>query len=347
MYSATDGMPDDFHLVHYGARAQGGAGLIFTESTGVSPDGRISPACTGMYKPEHMQAWKRIVDFVHKNTTARIAMQLGHSGPKGSTKKSWEGDNEPLDTGNWEIIAPSPVAWSPRNQVPREMTRADMDRVKAAYVQAAEMAESAGFDMLELHAGHGYLMSAFITPLTNKRKDDYGGPLENRLRFPLEVFKAIRAIWPAHKPMSVRISAHDWVNGEGVTDAEAVKIAQAFKAAGADIINVSAGQTSTAARPVYGRMFQTPFADRIRNEGGVPTIAVGNIYESDHVNSILAAGRADLCCLARPHLHDPYWTLRAAITQGYSEAPIPVQYQAGFDQLRRELQRQQETGLQA
>lgn len=345
MYSSDDGMPDDFHLVHYGARAQGGASLIFTEMTNISPDARISPACAGLYKPEHVPAWKRVVDFVHASTQAKIAVQLGHAGPKGSTKRSWEGDSEPLPEGNWPLMAASAVAWSRNNQVPRAMTRADMDEVKTNFVRATKMAVEAGFDMVELHAAHGYLLSSFITPLTNKRTDEYGGSLENRLRYPIEIFKAVRAVWPAGKPMSVRISASDWVEGAGVDDDEAVEIARAFHAAGADIINVSAGQTSTAARPVYGRMFQTPFADRIRNEAGVPTIAVGNIYEADHVNSIVTAGRADLCCLARPHLQDPYWTLHAAVQQGYKGAPIPPQYGAGFDQLRRELQRQQEMAV--
>ncbi len=346
MYSSEDGTPDDFHLVHYGARAQGGAGLIFTEMTNVSREARISPGCAGLYKDEHVTAWKRIVDFVHGQNT-KIAIQLGHAGPKGSTKLAWEGIDQPLDEGNWEVIAPSPVPWSPENQVPREMTRADMDNVRDDYVKAAQRAEASGFDMIELHAGHGYLLSSFLTPLTNKRTDEYGGSLENRLRFPLEVFKAIRDAWPAQKPMSVRISAHDWCGEEGVTDDEAVDIAKAFHKAGADIINVSAGQTSKKARPVYGRMFQTPFADHIRNEADVPTIAVGNIYEIDHVNSILAAGRADLCCLARPHLSDPYWTLRAAAQQGYHGLQAPDQYLSGFEQLERNMERQQEMGLQA
>jgi anthraniloyl-CoA monooxygenase len=335
MYSAQDGTPDDFHLVHYGARAQGGAGLVFTEMTDVSRDGRISPGCAGLYKPEHGPAWKRIVDFVHGHSETKFAIQLGHAGPKGSTKVEWEGPNVPLDDGNWEIMAPSAVPWSPINQVPRAMTRDDMERVKDDYVRATGMAAECGFDMLELHYAHGYLMSAFITPLTNRRDDDYGGSLENRLRYPLEVFLAVRAAWPADKPISVRISAHDWVGDEGVTPDEAVRIAKAFAEAGVDIMDVSAGQTSTRAAPVYGRMFQTPLSDRIRNIAGIATMAVGNIYEPDHVNSILMAGRADICCLARPHLSNPYWTLNAAAELGFGEQAWPGQYLSGKAQLER------------
>ena len=335
MYSADDGTPDDFHLVHYGGRAQGGAGLLFTEMTDVSRDGRITPGCAGMYKDAHVAAWTRIVDFVHGGSDAKIALQLGHAGPKGSTQLGWEEMDAPLAEGNWEIIGPSPIAWSPRNQVPRAMDRGDMDRVKADYVRAAEMAESCGFDMVELHYAHGYLLSAFITPLLNKRTDEYGGSLENRLRYPLEVFAAARAVWPTDKPMSVRISSNDWAGDLGITPRDSVLIARAFKEAGVDIVDVSAGQTSADARPVYGRMFQTPFSDRIRNEVGIATMAVGNIYEIDHVNSILMAGRADLCCLARPHLSDPNWTLRAAAEQGYGAVAWPKQYLSGKDQLER------------
>jgi anthraniloyl-CoA monooxygenase len=338
-YRAVDGTPNDWHLVHLAERAKGGAGLLYTEMTCVSPEGRITPGCTGMYAPEHEAAWKRIVDFVHAETDARIAIQLGHSGPKGSTQLGWEQMDAPLPAGNWEVMGPSPVAWSPANQVPRAMTRADMDKVREEFVRAAEMSVRAGFDMLELHYAHGYLMSAFITPLTNHRTDEYGGSLENRLRFPLEVFYAVRAAWPAEKPMSVRISATDWVGGAGITPEDAVTIALHFRAAGVDIIDVSAGQTSIAARPVYGRMFQTPFSDQIRNETGVATMAVGNIYEPDHVNSILMAGRADLCCLARPHLADPYWTLHAAAQLGYRREAWPKPYLAGRDQLYRLAQR--------
>ncbi len=338
MYSADDGMPNDFHLVHLGTRAQGGAGLVFTEMTDVSTEGRITPGCAGLYKEEHIPAWKRIVDFVHRHTQAKIAIQLGHAGPKGATKRGWEGMDEPLNEGEWDLLAPSPVPWTPSNRVPREMTREDMERVKDQFVRAVEMAEACGFDMAELHCAHGYLLSAFITPLTNRRVDDYGGSLENRLRFPLEIFSAMRAAWPAHKPMSVRISATDWVEG-GVSGHDAVEIARAFKAAGADIIDVSAGQTSTEAQPIYGRMFQTPFSDWIRSEALVPTIAVGNIYEADHVNSIIAAGRADLCALGRPHLYDPYWTIRQAAEFEYDGVPWPPQYLDGKQQLVRNLQR--------
>jgi anthraniloyl-CoA monooxygenase len=338
MYSAKDGVAGDFHLVHLGSRAQGGAALVFTEMTCVSPEGRITPGCAGMYNAGHVRAWRRIVDFVHEHTQAKICLQLGHSGPKGSTKLGWEGMNEPLGEGNWEVIGPSPVPWSERHQVPREMTRADMERVIAEFVRAAEMGEACGFDMLELHCAHGYLLSAFITPLANRRTDEYGGPLANRLRFPLEVFRAMRAVWPEPRPMSVRISATDWVE-DGITGEDSVEIARAFAAAGADIIDVSAGQTSTRAKPIYGRMFQTPFSDRIRNGADIATMAVGNIFEPDHVNSIIAAGRADLCCLARPHLADPYWTLHAAARLGYEQIAWPVQYLSGRDQFVRNLKR--------
>ncbi len=338
MYSADDGTPNDFYLVHLGARAQGGAGLVFTEMTNVARDARISPGCAGMYKDEHVPAWTRIVDFVHRYTHAKIALQLGHAGPKGSTQLGWEESDEPLREGNWPLIGPSPERYGPNNQVPREMTRADMDAVRDQFVQAARMGEACGFDMLELHCAHGYLLSSFITPLSNRRTDEYGGSLDNRLRYPLEVFRAMRVVWPQHKPMSVRISATDWVPG-GITPEDAVPVARMFKDAGADLIDVSAGQTSREARPVYGRMFQTPFSDRIRNEIGIATMAVGNIFEADHVNSIIAAGRADLCALARPHLADPYWTLHAAAAQGYVEQAWPVQYLQGKTQLERILSR--------
>jgi len=342
MYSARDGAVDDFHLVHYGTRAQGGAGLVYTEMTCVSAEGRITPGCAGLYEPEHVAAWKRIVDFVHSNSRSRFCLQLGHSGPKGSTKVGWEGYDVPLDGGNWPLIAASDVAWSPANQVPRPMTRADMDLVVAQFATAAAMAEEAGFDMIELHAAHGYLLSSFITPLTNRRTDEYGGSLDNRLRFPLEVFRAMRAAWPAEKPMSVRISANDWMGEAGVTPDEAVLIGRAFAESGADLIDVSAGQTWAECAPVYGRMFQTPFADQIRNEGKMATMAVGNIFEPDHVNSILAAGRADLVALARPHLVDPMWTLRAAAAQDYRGVTVPKPYLSGMSQLARNLAREAE-----
>ncbi|WP_395646962.1 bifunctional salicylyl-CoA 5-hydroxylase/oxidoreductase [Terricaulis sp.] len=340
MYSAKDGLVGDFHLVHYGARAAGGAGLIFTEMTDVSADARITPGCAGMYAPEHVVAWKRIVDYVHTHSSAKFALQLAHAGRKGSTRVPWAEDfaDQPLAADNWEIVGPSPIPWSDRNATPREMTRADMDRVKADFVRATQMGEAAGFDMLELHCGHGYLLSSFLTPLSNQRRDEYGGSVENRLRFPLEVFDAMRAAWPKHKPMSVRISATDWCD-DGISAEDSVAIAQAFANAGADLIDVSAGQTSQQARPVYGRMFQTPFCDRIRNEGRVKTMAVGNIFEPDHVNSILAAGRADLCALARPHLVDPFWTMRAAAELGWSGVEPPVQYRQGYAQMRRNAAR--------
>jgi anthraniloyl-CoA monooxygenase len=349
MYSAVDGTPTDFHLVHYGARAQGGAGLVYTEMTCVSPDARITPGCPGMYAPEHVAAWKRITDFAHANSGAKLCLQLGHSGSKGSTRVGWEGMDEPLAQDNWPLIAASDVPWSPHNQRPRAMTRADMDAVRDEFVAATRMAIEAGFDMVEMHAAHGYLLSSFITPLQNRRTDDYGGSLENRLRFPLEVFRAMRAAWPAKQPMAVRISATDWVEHQGVTPAEAVEIARAFSVAGADLIDVSAGQTWAEAKPVYGRMFQTPFADRIRNEARVATMAVGNIYETDHANSILAAGRADLVAIARPHMIDPMWTLRAAAQHGYRDVAVPPPYQAGMAQLARNLQRaaEQEAALRA
>jgi anthraniloyl-CoA monooxygenase len=346
-YSAQDGTPNDFHLVHYGTRAQGGAGLVYTEMTCVSPTGRITPGCTGMWSDEHVQAWKRIVEFVHANGKAKICLQLGHSGSKGSTRVGWEGYDIPLEGGNWPLIAASDVAWSAANQKPRPMTRADMDEVRDQFVRSTQMALESGFDMVELHCAHGYLLSSFITPLHNKRADEYGGSLENRLRYPLEVFRAMRAAWPSSKPMSVRISANDWMGELGVTPDEAVEIARAFTGEGADLIDVSAGQTWAECKPVYGRMFQTPFADQIRNEARVSTMAVGNIYEADHANSILAAGRADLVALARPHLIDPMWTLRAAAGQDYRGIHVPPPYLGGMTQLARNLKRDAEAALKA
>jgi len=338
MYSCCDGVPDDFYLVHLGARALGGAGLLFTEMTCVAPHARISPGCAGLWSDEQAAAWKRIVDFVHTRSSAKIGLQLGHAGAKGSTQLGWQQIDEPLPEGNWPLIAPSTVAYGPNNQVPRAMMRADMDRVRDQFVVATQRGAACGFDMLELHCAHGYLLSSFICPLTNHRTDEYGGTLDNRLRFPLEVFRAIRAVWPDGRPMSVRISAHDWAPG-GNTPDDAVEIARQFKAAGADLIDVSSGQTTRLAKPVYGRMYQTPFSDRIRNEVGVATIAVGNIFEADHVNSIIAAGRADLCALARPHLADPFWTLHAAAELDFTEVEWPDQYLTGKAQLERNLQR--------
>jgi len=339
MYSAVDGVPTDFHLVHYGARALGGAGLVYTEMTCVSPEARITPACPGLWNDAQEAMWRRIVDFVHGYSKARICLQLGHSGAKGSTRVPWEGIDRPLAEGNWPLMAPSDVAWTDENAVPVPMTRADMEHVRDEFVEAARRGARASFDMLELHCAHGYLLSAFISPTQNRRRDEYGGALANRLRFPLEIFRAMRAVWPHDKPMSVRISAHDWAGDDNITPREAVEIARAFVAEGVDIIDVSSGQVTKSEKPVYGRMFQTPFSDRIRNELGVPTIAVGNIYEIDHVNSILAAGRADLCALARPHQMDPNWTLRAAAEQKHAEPPVPVQYQSGYRQLSINLER--------
>ncbi len=339
MYSAVDGVPGDFHLVHLGSRALGGAGMIVAEMTCVSPDARITPGCPGLWNDEQRDAWKRIVDFVHSGSDAKIAMQIGHAGRKGSTRLAWDGIDLPLNDGNWPLISASPMPYIDGvSQTPREMTRADMGRVKDDFVQAARRAAEAGFDWLELHCAHGYLLSSFISPLTNQRQDEYGGSLENRLRYPLEVFYAVRDVWPAAKPMSVRISAHDWVEG-GITPDDAVAIAIAFKDAGADLIDCSSGQVSKEEKPVYGRMFQTPFADRVRNEAGVPTIAVGAIFEADHVNSIIASGRADLCALARPHLADPFWTLHEAAKIGYKDLPWPSQYYAGKRQYETNLER--------
>jgi len=318
-YVADDGMPNEWHLVHLGTRAIGGAGLVFTEMTDISREGRISPGCTGMYKPEHVKAWKRIVEFIRLNTSSKIGVQLGHAGRKASTQRMWEGMDEPLPEGNWPIISASPLPYFPYSQVPKEMTRADMDAVKEHFVRAAQMSDEAGFDLLELHCAHGYLLASFISPLTNARTDAYGGSLENRMRFPLEVFDAVRGAWPDHKPMSVRISAVDWAPG-GLQPADAVAVARLLKAHGCDITDVSAGQTVADAKPQYGRQFQTPFADRIRHEVGIATMAVGNISSYQDVNTILAAGRADLCVLARAHLWDPYWTRHAAYEQDY---PLP------------------------
>jgi anthraniloyl-CoA monooxygenase len=344
-YKAVDGIPNDWHLVHYAERAKGGAGLVCVEMTCVSPEGRITPGCTGFYAPEHEIGWRRITDFIHAETDARICAQIGHSGRKGSTQIGWEGMDQPLQTDNWETLAPSPIAWSPENTIPRAMDRTDMDRVRDEFVLATQMADRAGFDMLEVHAAHGYLLSSFISPLSNHRADEYGANLDNRMRYPLEVIRAVRDAWPAHKPLSVRISATDWVGDDGITPADAVVIASQLRDIGVDICDVSAGQTSVDAQPQYGRMFQTPFSDRIRNDAGMPTMTVGNIYEPDHVNSILMAGRADLVCLARPHLTDPYWTLHAAAALGDTGGHWPAPYLAGKAQLDRLTERNEGFGL--
>jgi anthraniloyl-CoA monooxygenase len=327
MYSATDGLPDDFHLVHIGSKALGGAALVMTEMVCVSAAGRITPGCTGMYAPEHESGWRRIVDFVHDQTTARIGLQLGHSGRKGSTRLMWEGMDEPLPSANWGVVAPSPIPYSGENQVPRELTVDEMTEIREQFGRAAAAGERAGFDLLELHCAHGYLLSSFISPISNQRSDEYGGTLENRLRYPLEVFDAVRAVWPGHKPMTVRISATDWYPG-GIEAGDAVEIARAFAGHGADAIDVSTGQVTKDESPAFGRSYQTPYADRIRNQLGIATIAVGVISSYDDVNSLVLAGRADLCALARAHLYDPQWTLHAAADQGYSgpgaEWPDPL-----------------------
>ncbi|MGZ3180916.1 MAG: bifunctional salicylyl-CoA 5-hydroxylase/oxidoreductase [Telluria sp.] len=341
-YSAVDGTPGDYHLVHLGARALGGAAMVVAEMTCVSADARITPACPGMYTPEHTAAWKRITAFVHASTDAKIAIQLGHAGPKGSTKVMWEGIDQPLPDGNWPLLAASAEQYLPGvSQVARAATPEDMDRIEADFVRATRAAAEAGFDWVELHCAHGYLLSSFISPLTNHRTDEYGGSLENRCRYPLRVFRAMRAVWPEQLPMSVRISAHDWVEG-GITPDDAVEIARLFKEAGADMIDCSSGQVSKQEKPIFGRMYQTPFADRVRNEAGIPAIAVGSIFEADHANSIIAAGRADLCAVGRPHLANPAWTLAEAAKIGYTAVRWPVQYLAGKAQLERNLERERQ-----
>jgi anthraniloyl-CoA monooxygenase len=344
-YKAKGGCPTDWHFSHYAERAKGGAGLVYVEMTCVSPEGRITPGCPGLYAPEHEAAWKRLNDFVHQETDAKLCCQIGHSGRKGSTQLGWEEMDAPLKEGNWSLLSASAIPWSPNNATPKAMDRADMDMVRDQFVSSVEMANRAGFDMIELHAAHGYLISSFISPMSNKRDDEYGGSLENRMRYPLEVARAMRAAWPDQKPMSVRISANDWVGDDGVTPEEAVEIAKLFAAEGIDIIDVSAGQTSIEAKPVYGRMFQTPFSDRIRNDTGLKTMAVGNIYEPDHVNSILMAGRADLVCLARPHLANPYWTLHAAAALGDKQSSWPDPYHPGRDQMQRLAERAEGIGI--
>ena len=334
MYSAQDGVPNDWHMVHYGARAIGGAGLVFTEMTDVSAEARISPGCAGLYTDEQEAAWARIAGFVHARSQAKLCLQLGHAGRKGATRLMWEGMDRPLPSGGWDLVAPSPLPYYPDSAVPREMTRADMDQVVADFTQAAIRAERAGFDMLELHCAHGYLLATFISPLTNRRTDGYGGSLANRLRFPLEVWDAVRAAWPGDKPMSMRVSASDWAEG-GITTEEVLAISRVFAEHGCDLIDVSSGQTVHDARAIYGRMFQVPFSDAIRNEAGLATMCVGNITSADQVNTILAAGRADLVALGRPHLANPYFTLQAAAQYGVAMLPCPPQYQPGKQQLFR------------
>jgi anthraniloyl-CoA monooxygenase len=340
-YSSQDGMPSDWHLVHYGSRAIGGAGLMFTEMTDVSEAARISLGCAGMYNDAQETQWKRIVDFVHAQSKTKFCLQLGHAGRKGATKLMWEGIDEPLEQGGWPIVSASPLPYYPHSAVPREMTRADMDQTISDYVDAVKRADRAGFDMIEMHAAHGYLLASFISPLTNHRTDDYGGSLENRMRFPLEVFRAMRQVWPDEKPMSVRISATDWADG-GVTGDDAVEVARLFAEAGCDLIDVSTGQTVADAEPVFGRMFQTPFSDQIRNEAGLATMCVGAITSADQVNTIIAAGRSDLVALARPHLVDPYFTMKAAAWYDAPAIHCPPQYLAGKDQIFRNSARDRE-----
>ncbi|WP_226358003.1 bifunctional salicylyl-CoA 5-hydroxylase/oxidoreductase [Pseudonocardia sp. ICBG601] len=334
-YSAVDGVPTDWHLVHLGGRAQGGAGLVMTEMICTSADGRITPGCPGLYTDAQRDAWARVVRFVHENTDARIGAQIGHAGRKGSTKVMWEGIDEPLDEGNWEILAPSPLPYRSDSAVPREATEADLDRVVADHVEAVRRADEAGFDLVELHFAHGYLVSGFLSPVSNRRTDSYGGSLENRARLALRILDAVREVWPADKPVSVRISATDWVADGGFDGDDAVALAPMLRAHGADIVDVSTGQTSTEARPAYGRLYQTPFADRIRQETGVPTITVGAVSSVEDANTIIASGRADLCAIARPHLVDPYWTLNAALDQDFRGHAIPRQYRSGLSARRR------------
>ncbi|MFG1666939.1 bifunctional salicylyl-CoA 5-hydroxylase/oxidoreductase [Streptomyces sp. Y7] len=331
MYTATDGVPGDFHLVHLGSRALGGAGLVMTEMVCVSPEGRITPGCTGLYTGRQADSWKRIVQFVHDRAPGTaIGVQLGHSGRKGSTKLMWEGMDEPLDDGNWPLVAASPIPYKPNSQTPRELSRSQLTDIREQFTSAAWRAARAGFDLLELHCAHGYLLSGFLSPLTNRRTDAYGGSLEKRLRFPLEVFDAVRSVWPEERPMTVRISATDWAEG-GTSAEDAVEIARAFAAHGVDAVDVSTGQVVADERPEFGRSYQTPYADRIRHSTGLPVIAVGAISSWDDVNSLILAGRTDLCALARPHLYDPHWTLHAAAEQGYDGPGVvwPAQYRAG------------------
>jgi anthraniloyl-CoA monooxygenase len=338
-YRAQDGVPGDWHMVHYGARATGGAGLLITEMTCTSADARITPGCTGIWNETQAAAWRRIVDFVHTESPAKICLQIGHAGRKGSTQIGWENPDHPLPGGNWRLIAPSPLPYLPGvSQVPRQMNREQMAAIKQDFVHAAHLGESAGFDMIEVHMAHGYLLASFLSPLTNKREDEYGGDVENRLRYPLEVLQAVRAAWPMHKPVSVRLSACDWAE-QGLSESDLLAIARTLAAAGADILDISSGQTVPTQKPVYGRMWQTPFSDLIRNTLSVPTIAVGNIFEADHVNSIIASGRADLCAIARPHLADPSWTLQQAAALGYAQQWWPKPYLSAKSQLERNFER--------
>jgi anthraniloyl-CoA monooxygenase len=341
MYSAVDGTPGDWHLVHYGSRATGGVGLVVTEMTCISPEARITLGCAGLWNDEQERAWARIVDFVHTASAAKFCLQLGHAGRKGGTKLMWDGIDRPLEAGAWDICSASPIPYFPDSKVPREIDRAEMERVKGQFVEAARRGDRAGFDMLELHCAHGYLLASFLSPLTNRRKDEFGGSVQNRLRYPLEVFSAMREVWPAHKPMSVRISATDWAEG-GVTGEDMVAIARASAEAGVDLVDVSTGQTVREAKPIFGRMYQSPYSDQIRNEAEVATICVGNITTADQVNTLLAAGRADLVALGRPHLVDPFFTMKAAAWYGANDIFCPKPYLAGKDQIFRNSARERQ-----
>ncbi|MFE0013262.1 bifunctional salicylyl-CoA 5-hydroxylase/oxidoreductase [Mesorhizobium sp. NPDC059054] len=338
MYSAKDGMPNDFHLVHLGSRAMGGASLVFPEMICVSPDARITPGCLGLWNEEQKEGYRRLVDFVHNDTPAKIGIQLGHAGRKGATKVAWEGTDQPVEQGGWPLISASAIPYLPHSDVPRAATKEDLERIKADFVQAAKWADEVGFDILELHCAHGYLLSAFLSPLTNHRDDEYGGDHAARARYPLEVFHAIRAVWPEDKPISVRLSTNDWYEG-GNTPEDAAIFAAMFKEAGADLIDCSSGQVVKQEKQVFGRMWQTPFSDKIRNEVQVPTIAVGAISEADHANSVIAAGRADLCAIARPHLADPSFVMHEAAKVGYSGQVWPKQYYASRQQYEANLAR--------
>jgi anthraniloyl-CoA monooxygenase len=340
MYSAQDGVAGDFHLVHLGARALGGAGLVWTEMTCTSADARITPGCAGLWNDEQQAAWARIVGFIHAHSPAKVGIQLGHAGRKGSTQLGWQRADAPLAEGNWPLVSASALPWSEGSQLPREMGEADLARITADFVAATQRAAAAGFDILELHCAHGYLLSSFLSPLTNQRRDAYGGSLDKRARWPLQVFAAVRAAWPQDRPISVRLSCHDWAPGGNTAD-DAVALARLFKAAGADLIDCSSGQVVATQKPVYGRMWQTPFADRIRNEVGIATVAVGAISEADHVNMVIAAGRADLCAIARPHLADPAWTLHEAARVGEAAQAWPPQYLSGRSQYLAQLKRAQ------
>ena len=327
-YSAEDGTVNDWHLVHLGSRAMGGTGLVISEMTDISPEGRISQGCAGMYRPEHVDAWKRVVDFVHTHSDAKIAVQLAHAGRKASCQLQWEGGAPLPEDEAWEIIAPSALPFTPESQTPREMTHEDIARLVDAFAEGARMADKAGFDMIEIHGGHGYLISSFISPLTNRRNDEYGGPLQNRMRFPMEVFRAIRDNWPEDKPISMRISAFDWEDGGTEVD-DAVEIGRMMKEAGLDILDVSSGNvTSTAPRPRADGLYQTPFSDRVRNEAGIPTITVGNVGGPEQINEVIASGKADLCAMAKGQLYDPYFAHHAARALDMEDYAWPKQYAA-------------------